>query len=164
MARWGVVIRWACLAMGCASAPPPKSPSTSTEPVNSSAGRAQRPEPASEVSQWSEVPQNEPLNQRSVIGKRKAQVIVVSNPSSHGEALHFQFVVNSVAISGVFSAPGGQTSTFTLPTGQVQFTLDECKAGPDYFELAPDTRVTLNCEMTTDGECCEMPDADEQKH
>ena len=104
------------------------------------------------------VPQNEAASQRSVIGKRKSQVVVVSNPSSHGEMLHFQFVVNSVSLSGVFSASGGQTSTFTIPTGSVQVTLEECKGDPQYFELAADEKVTLKCELTTDGDCCEVAD------
>ena len=102
------------------------------------------------------VPQNEAPSQRSVIGKRKSQVVVVSNPSSHGEMLHFQFVVNSVSLSGVFSAPGGQTSTFTIPTGSVQVTLEDCKGDPQYFELVADEKVTLKCELTTDGDCCEV--------
>jgi hypothetical protein len=108
------------------------------------------------------VPQNEPASQRAVIGHRKSHVIVVSEPSSHGDSLHFHFVVNSVAMSGVFSAPGGQTSTFTLPTGSVQFTIDECKGDAQYFELQPDTKVTLKCEMTREGECCYPPDDDEK--
>ena len=105
------------------------------------------------------VPQNEAASQRSVIGKRKSQVVVVSNPSSHGEMLHFQFVVNSVTLSGVFSAPGGQTSTFTIPTGSVQVTLEECKGDPQYFDLGADEKVTLKCELTTDGDCCDVADA-----
>ena len=114
------------------------------------------------MSQWSEVPQNEPASQRSVIGKRKAEVIVVSNPAKHGEVLHFQFTVNAVAISGVFSAPGGQTSTFTLPTGSVQFTVEECKGDPQYFELTSE-KVTVNCELTTDGDCCDVASSDDKK-
>ena len=60
--------------------------------------------------------------------------------------------------SGRVDRPGGQTSTFTTPTGSVQVTLEECKDDPQYFELAADKRVTLKCELTTDGDCCEVAD------
>jgi hypothetical protein len=152
----------ACFAVGCGAAAAQKPLAPAAEPATAPPSSSNTTEP-SQVSKWSEVPQNEPANQRSVIGRRKAQVTIVSDPSSHGEALHFKFVVNSVTISGVFSAPGGQTSTFTLPTGSVQFTIDECKDEPQYFELAADTPATLKCEMTTEGDCCYVPD-DEQKH
>lgn len=160
MARHCASIVLAFWLVSCGSAATPQ-PETRPKEVSSPESNPSKPkrEPG-EVSQWSEVPQNEPASSRSVIGKRKARVIVVSNPASHGEALHFQFVVNSVAISGVFSAPGGQSSTFTLPTGSVRATLDECRGDPVYFELGVDDKVTLNCELTTEGDCCELASPD----
>ncbi len=158
---------FACFVAGCGSSvtPNPNAPASETSDTRSSASLSKRNAKDSEVSQWSEVPQNEPASQRSVIGKRKSEVIVVSNPKQHGDTLHFQFTVNSVALSGVFSAPRGQTSTFALPTGSVQFTVDECRGDPQYFELAADEKVTVNCELTTDGDCCDVASGDEKsKH
>jgi hypothetical protein len=153
------------VAFGLASCGSAATPPAQTAPKLESGVSSNSPKKndRSEVSAWSEVPQNEPANSRSVVGKRKAQVLVVSNPTSHGDALHFQFQVNSVAISGVFSAPGGQNSTFTLPMGSVQFTLDECKGDPQYFELGADEKITLNCELTTEGDCCEVVSSADQK-
>ena len=145
-----------CLGCGTTATSNPETPVTQATASPTSHSKTSK-EP-SEVRLWSMVPQNEVASQRSVIGKRKSQVLVVSNPSSHGEVLHFQFVVNSVSLSGVFSAPGGQSSTFTIPTGSVQVTLEECKGDPQYFELAADEKVTLKCELTTDGDCCEVAD------
>ena len=108
MAHRNVVVCFACCFMGCGSTATtrPNAPSSETTDPGSSTARSKNSGKESEVSQWSEVPQNEPASLRSVIGGRKSEVIVVSNPKSHGEALHFQFTVNSVALSGVFSAHG----------------------------------------------------------
>ncbi len=158
MACRNTVVWFACWFMGCGSTATlnPNAPSTEKTDPGTSTARSKKGREVSEVSQWSEVPQSEPSSLRSVIGSRKSEVIVVSNSKNHGEALHFQFTVNSVAISGVFSAPGGQTSTFTLPTGSVQFTVEECKGDAQYFELAADEKISLNCELTTDGDCCDV--------
>jgi len=152
------IVWFASCFIGCGSAatPNPNAPASESNDTSTSTARSKKAGKDSEVSQWSEVPQNEPASQRSVIGSRKSEVIVISNPKKHGDALHFQFTVNSVAMSGVFSAPGGQTSTFTLPTGSVQFTVDECKGDPQYFDLAAGEKVSLNCELTTDGDCCDV--------
>ena len=151
----------ACFVVGCGSTanPNPSTPSSETSEKGSSNPLSKDEK---EMSQWHKVVQNEPESQRSVIGGKKSEVIVVSNPKQHGDALHFRFIVNSVAISGIFSAPGGQTSTFSLPTGSVQATVEECKGDPAYFELAAGEKVTLNCEMTTDGDCCDVADTDEK--
>ena len=106
------------------------------------------------MSDWSEVPPTE--SKSSSVGNRKSQVVVTSHPSKHGDALHFRFVVNAVPISGVFSAPGGQTSTFTIPVGTVQFTVDECEGDAQGFDLLPDESMPIKCELTTDGDCCEV--------
>ena len=108
----------------------------------------------SAMSDWSEVPATE--SKPSAVSARNSQVVVTSHPTKHGEALHFRFVVNSVPISGVFSAPGGQTSTFTIPVGTVHFTVDECEGDTQGFELSPDENMPIKCEMTTEGDCCEV--------
>ncbi len=106
------------------------------------------------MSDWSEVPSNE--SKQTTFGMHKSQVVVTSHPSKHGDALHFHFEVNSVPISGVFSAPGGQTSTFTIPVGTVRFTVDECEGDVQGFELSADAKMPIQCELTTEGDCCEV--------
>ncbi len=167
MAHRTLALWFVCHLIGCGTSatPNPNAPASDATEAGSSTSRSKPGGKDSEMSQWHDVPQNEPANQRSVIGNRKSEVIVVSNSKKHGDALHFQFTVNSVAISGIFSAPGGQTSTFTLPTGSVQFTVEECKGDAQYFELAAGEKVTVNCELTTDGDCCDVAVGDEQpKH
>jgi hypothetical protein len=63
----------------------------------------------------------------------------------------------------VFSAPGGQVSTFTIPVGTVHFTVDECEGDAQGFELGPDENIPIHCEMTTEGDCCEVAIPDEGK-
>ena len=155
----GLCLGCGLIACGASSASGPNSPSNATK--SQAVGSKQQTQ-ASEVSKWSQVPQNEPASQRSVIGKHKTEVLVVSDPSKHGDTLHFQFTVNSVVLSGVFSAPGGQSSTFTLPTGSVQFTVDECRGDAQYFDLNADEKVTIKCELTTEGDCCYPADDDEK--
>lgn len=127
------------------------SPSTNHEASNASAA-----EPRSETSDWHQVQSFESSSSDSGISKRKSHVIVTSDPAKHGDSLHFRFLVNASPISGVFVAPGGQTTTFTIPVGTVHFTVDECEWEAQGFELVADEDIPIACKLTKEGDCCEV--------
>lgn len=110
---------------------------------------------SSETKGWSEV---QPLESSTSPGtnNRKSRITVSSDPAKHGDSLHFRFLVNNVPISGVFVAPGGQSTTFTIPIGTVHFTVDECEWEAQGFELGPDEEMPISCKLAKDGDCCEV--------
>ncbi len=150
---------WFLASCGSSAASSPKSPSGGAGDENSVANNSgvssRGTKKKSVMNGWSDVP---PLESHSVagVGNRKSRVTITSNPTKHGDALHFRFLVNAVPISGVFSAPGGQVSTFTIPVGTVHFTVDECEGDTQGFELGPDEDIPIHCELTTEGDCCEV--------
>ena len=150
---------WFLVGCGSSAAVGPKSPISEgggdNSAANSSDDSARGNKKKSAMNGWSDVP---PVESHSVVGvgNRKSRVTVTSHPTKHGDALHFRFLVNAIPISGVFSAPGGQVSTFTIPVGTVHFTVDECEGDTQGFELGPDEDVPIKCELTTDGDCCEV--------
>jgi hypothetical protein len=168
MAKWITLIGAACtlIACGTSATPDPKSPSAERTDEESRLSESQETahgeKRKSETSGWSVAPPSETRSGPG-IGNRKAQVVVTSNPKKHGDALHFHFFVNSIPISGVFSAPGGESSTFTIPVGTVQFTVDECEGDTQGFPLEADASVPISCELTTDGDCCEVAYPVEEK-
>ena len=149
--RFGRLIPWVSLTLACASRP--------TEDPATADSEEQTPdveEPAAEggPSTWSEA---EPLSvsHSRRPSKRKGSVLVVSDPEQHGSGVTLRFVVNGVTIDGVFSVPGGKTYTFSLPSGTVTFTVDECNAGEGGFDLEPGGNMKILCKLTDDGDCCD---------
>ena len=151
--RFGVLIPWVSLMLACASKPS-ADPTTPDSPAEATDAE----ESASEggPSTWSEAEplrvSHEPARRTS---KRMGSVLVQSDPEQHGPGLTFRFAVNGLTIDGVFSVPGGRTSTFRLPAGVVTFTVDECSAGEGGFELEQGGQIRLACRMTDDGDCCD---------
>jgi hypothetical protein len=132
-----------------------RSDTTSTESI--------APQKPSETRNWSEV---EPMESSgTAVDKRKARILVTSDSDNHVHSLHFRFFVNAVPISGVFVAPGGQSTTFMIPVGTVHFTVDECEWEAQGFELAPDEEIPISCKLAKEGECCEVaiPVQDEER-
>jgi hypothetical protein len=84
------------------------------------------------------------------------RIAVNSDPAKHGDALRLRFTVNGTPISGVFQAPGGKNSTFSIPSGTVAFTVDECSWEEQGFPLAPGEEIALVCKQTKEGDCCEV--------
>lgn len=168
MAKWITLIVAACTLIGCGTSATldPKSPSAESANEESRSTESQKAahgdKGKSETSGWSVAPPSETRSGPG-IGNHKAQVVVTSNPKKHGDALHFHFFVNTIPISGVFSAPGGETSTFTIPVGTVQFTVDECEGDTQGFPLEPDASVPISCALTKDGDCCEVAYPVEEK-
>ena len=156
------LIGTACCLMGCGSSATSNPKSSSGEGTDESLESSESHDGApskkkrSEMSGWSEVPPTESSHSGSGNSNRKGRVVVTSHPTKHGDALHFRFVVNSVPTSGVFSAPGGQTSTFTIPVGTVLYTVDECEGEPQGFELGADENMPISCELTKEGDCCDV--------
>jgi hypothetical protein len=139
-------------------------PGTGKQPksaaVDDSADSPQEPKRSakqkpSETSSWSEVQPFEATGSGST-NKRKSHIVVSSDPNKHGDSLHFRFLVNNVPISGVFVAPGGQSTTFTIPIGTVHFTVDECDWEAQGFELSPEEELPIACKLTKEGDCCEV--------
>jgi hypothetical protein len=155
----------ACCLICCGPSAAPKSASDQSAGESAAASGSSSKKQRSEMSHWSSVEPTESTGPGTDIAKRKAQVVVTSNPDKHGESLHFRFTVNTTPISGVFSAPGGQTTTFVIPAGTVYFTVDECENDTQGFELQPDESMPISCELTTEGDCCwvAIPDDDKPK-
>jgi hypothetical protein len=158
MRTWLKSVCASALVIACGASAAPSTKSAADRHEASTSGNSQRPaadsKERSKMSDWSEVPSNE--SKQTTLGGHKSQVVVASHPTKHGDGLHFHFEVNSVPISGVFSAPGGQTSTFTIPVGTVRFTVDECEGDVQGFELSADEKMPIKCELTTEGDCCEV--------
>jgi hypothetical protein len=139
---------------GPSAGPAPKQARTvdQSKPPSQASAPAKR---SSETKDWSEAQPFESTTSPG-INNRKSRIIVTSDPAKHGDFLHFRFAVNAVPISGVFVAPGGQTTTFTVPVGTVHFTVDECEWETQGFELAPDEELPIACKLTKEGDCCEV--------
>jgi hypothetical protein len=150
----------ACTASCGPAGTPAKSPNSDDTEGASEASATKRTSAKqhSETRGWDEVQSTESsgTGASSDSAKRKSRIIVASDPTKHGDSLHFRFLVNGVPISGVFVAPGGQTSTFTIPVGTVHFTIDECEWETQGFELAPDEEMPIACKLTKEGDCCEV--------
>jgi hypothetical protein len=110
----------------------------------------------SPMKDWDEAQPFESTTSGVGSGNRKSRIVVTSDAKSHGDALHFRFLVNNVPISGVFVAPGGVSTTFTIPVGTVHFTVDECEWETQGFELLPDEEMPIACKLTKEGDCCEV--------
>jgi hypothetical protein len=156
MRSYLVAFSIACSLSSCgptASAPPKRARAAeaSDPPRRERAPDKQR----SETKDWSEA---QPLQSTTSpgINNRKSRIVVTSDPEKHGEFLHFRFAVNAIPISGVFVAPVGQTTTFTIPVGTVHFTIDECEWETQGFELGPDEEMPIACKLTKEGDCCEV--------
>lgn len=148
----------AVLGCGPSNQAPPKTVATdeaTTSPEESPSAKAG--DTRSETSGWHEVQSLGSSNSEDTgTIQRKSHVVVSSDPAKHGASLNFRFLVNSVPISGVFVAPGGQTTTFTIPVGTVHFTVDECEWEAQGFELAPGEDMPISCKLTKEGDCCEV--------
>jgi hypothetical protein len=149
-----------CTAIGC-GAPAKKiarSPAEDdqTEERNERDPKEPTRKKRSPTKDWDEAQPFESSTSGVGTGNRKSRIIVTSDPKKHGDSLHFRFLVNNVAISGVFVAPGGQSTTFTIPVGTVHFTVDECEWEVQGFELAPNEEMPIACKLTKEGDCCEV--------
>jgi hypothetical protein len=116
----------------------------------------------SETGGWSEVQPFESTSSGAT-SKRKSRVQVSSDPTKHGDSIHFRFLVNNQPISGVFVVAGGQSTTFTLPVGTVHFTTDECEWEAQGFELLADEVMPISCKLTKEGDCCEVAIPDDEQ-
>jgi len=108
------------------------------------------------MSDWSEV---EPLaanEDRRAPGRKRGTVVVTSDPDHHGDSITLRFLVNGVPIEGVFVVPGGRSYTYSLPAGAVQFESEQCSLGLQGFELRAGESIPVGCELTDDGDCCEV--------
>lgn len=158
--RLGLIYAATLSALGCGpTGHPATSASTSerfTPSTNDKRSSATAAETRSETSDWHQVQPLEHSSTNSGTTKRKSQIVVTSDPAKHGDFLHFRFLVNATPISGVFVAPGGRTTTFTIPVGTVHFTVDECEWEAQGFELAADEDIPISCKLTKEGDCCEV--------
>jgi hypothetical protein len=151
------------LVLGCSSTPrsEPKlaTRDDASEPISGEkthSGKTVESTSKSETSEWWKVVPSEGSDAEKRPAKQIGRVAINSDPKSHGESLRFRFLVNGTPISGVFQAPGGKTSTFSLPSGTVTFTIDECSWEEQGFPLASGEEIPLVCKRTNDGDCCEV--------
>lgn len=147
-------------ALGCGPSGHPPAKASTAEGSDSGANDQRSNTPSSEVrsetSDWHKVQPLESSSSDSGTTKRKSHIVVTSDPSRHGDSLHFRFLVNATPISGVFVAPGGRTTTFTIPVGTVHFSVDECEWEAQGFELVADEDIPISCKLTKEGDCCEV--------
>jgi hypothetical protein len=151
------------LVLGCSSTPKPEPKLVSHADVTevnsdelSNSGKTAESTAKSETSEWWKVVPSEGSDAEKRPAKQIGRVAINSDPKSHGESLRFRFLVNGTPISGVFQAPGGKTSSFSLPSGTVTFTIDECSWEEQGFPLASGEEIPLVCKRTNDGDCCEV--------
>lgn len=149
-----LMTQWSC---GSSAGPGPKTSAQDDATDSNSADDAPRAaaRKRSGTAGWSEVQPFESSTSKGT-NNRKSRILVSSDPDKHGDSLHFRFLVNNVPISGVFVAPGGQSTTFTIPVGTVHFTVDECEWETQGFELLPEEEMPIACKLTNEGDCCEV--------
>lgn len=150
-----------CSSVGCAAPASKTAKSPASDDETSSRDDADKPSTSGKkkshgTHDWDEAQPFESSTSGVGTGNRKSRIIVTSDPAKHGDAIHFRFAVNAVPISGVFVAPGGQSTTFTIPVGTVHFTVDECEWEPQGFELLPDEEMPVACKLIKEGDCCEV--------
>jgi hypothetical protein len=155
-----IVLGLLCSIVGCAAPAGKTAKSPASAGDKTSRDVAKEPATSGKKSQgthdWDEAQPFESSTSGVGTGNRKSRIIVTSDPAKHGDFIHFRFAVNAVPISGVFVAPGGQSTTFTIPVGTVHFTVDECGWETQGFELLPDEEIPIACKLTKEGDCCEV--------
>ena len=157
------------LALGCGSAShrDPNTPGSAgngdsdvagSNPQSSSGSVKQTDEPPkkSETADWWKVAHPEVDDNAHKSTRQIGRVVVNSDPVKHGDALRLRFTVNGTKVSGVFQAPGGKSSTFSIPAGTVMFTVDECDGEEQGFPLAAGEEIAMSCKLTREGDCCEI--------